>query len=65
MHEDKVARRLAERRVGVSALLSHGFYVYFWFYLSWQHLKEETGREYYPLYHALGMLVPGLNLYIA
>ena len=36
-----------------------------WFYLSWQHLKEETGREYYPLYHALGMLVPGLNLYIA
>jgi hypothetical protein len=60
-----VARRLAERRVGVAALVSDGFYLYYWFYISWQHLKEETGRGYYPGWHALGMLVPGLKLYIA
>ncbi|MDP6347742.1 MAG: hypothetical protein QGF81_05160, partial [Dehalococcoidia bacterium] len=60
-----MARRLAERRVGVAALLSDGFYLYYWFYISWQFLKEETGRDYFPIRHALGMLVPGLNLYIA
>lgn len=60
-----VARRLGERRLGLAALVSDGLYLFYWFYVSWKHLKEETGRAYYPVWHALALLVPGLNLYIA
>ncbi len=48
----------------VAAVLSHGVYLYYWLYLSWKHLREETGRNYYPVWHALAMLAPVFNLYI-
>ncbi len=60
-----VARHLGGRRLGLAALVSNGLYLSYWFYISWKHLKEETGRDYYPVWHALGVLVPGINLYIA
>lgn len=60
-----VARRLGERRLGLAMLISDGLYLFYWFYVSWKHLKEETGRDYRPALHALGLLVPFLNLYIA
>lgn len=51
--------------MGLLALVSDGLYLFYWFYISWKHLKEETGRDYRPVWHALGILVPILNLYIA
>lgn len=50
--------------MGLGALLSDGLYLFYWFYLSWKHLKEETGRGGSPFWHAFGAGLPVLNLYI-
>lgn len=62
------AETLAGRRrplwvVGALALLSLGAYVPIWFGLTWAELRrEKEDASFMPLGHALGTLLPGVNV---
>lgn len=50
--------RLSLGRVVLVCMLSSGFYMLYWFYLTWKQLEVETGERHYPVWHVLGVLVP-------
>ena len=50
--------RLGRGRIALDCVLSSGFYVFYWLYLTWKQLKEATGNPHYPVWHALGLFVP-------
>ena len=58
-----VAVRLTEARVIAFTVLSAGLYLFYWFYLTWKQLANETGEDHYPVWHALSLLVPIYNLF--
>ena len=50
-------------RVLVMSVLSYGFYLLYWFYLTWKQYRDHTGREVYPIWHALTLFVPIYGLF--
>ena len=50
--------KLGQGRVILVCMLSSGFYLFYWFYLTWKQLKEATGNPHRPVWHALGLIVP-------
>jgi len=51
-------RLLSPTRVIVFSLLSNGFYVFYWAYLTWKQLASETHETHYPVWHGFSLLVP-------
>ena len=54
---------LSLARVVLLSLLSSGTYFFYWLYLTWRHLRDETGEKHYPVWHALTLLVPIYGLF--
>lgn len=52
-------------RIFFMTALTFGFYLFYWFYLTWQQYRDYTGREAYPVWHALTLLVPLYSLFRA
>ena len=50
-------------RVLLMTVLSYGFYLFYWFYLTWQQYRDHTRTEVFPVWHALSILVPIYNLF--
>lgn len=50
--------RLSLVRVALVSILSFGLYIFYWFYLTWKQLADETREDHYPVWHALSLLVP-------
>ena len=57
------AVRISTGRVILVTFLSAGFYLVYWFYLTWKQLASETTEEHYPVGHALSLLVPIYGLF--
>ena len=56
---------LSLNRIFFMTALTFGFYLFYWFYLTWQQYRDYTGKEAYPFWHALTLLVPLYNLFRA
>ena len=54
---------LSLNRIIFMTALTFGFYLFYWFYLTWQQYRDYTGREAYPIWHALTLLVPIYSLF--
>lgn len=54
---------LSPTRILVMAVLSFGLYLLYWFYLTWKQYRDHTGREAFPVWHALTLLVPIYGLF--
>ncbi len=50
-------------RIIVMMVLSDGFYLFYWFYLTWKQHQDHTRSEAYPVWHALTLLVPVYGLF--
>jgi hypothetical protein len=46
---------ISPARVVLVSALSYGLYLVYWFYLTWKHYRDHTGREAYPVWHALSL----------
>ena len=49
---------LSLNRIFFMTALTFGFYLFYWFYLTWQQYRDYTGKEAYPVWHALALEVP-------
>ena len=58
MESIQASVRLGKGRVILDCVLSAGLCVFYWFYLTWKQLQEETGNPHRPVWHALGLIVP-------
>ncbi len=54
---------LSPARIVLMSVLSYGSYLLYWFYLTWKHYRDHTGREAYPVWHALTLFVPIYGLF--
>ncbi|MSQ40942.1 MAG: hypothetical protein EXR55_04665 [Dehalococcoidia bacterium] len=54
---------LSPARIILMSVLSQGLYLLYWFYLTWKHYRNHTGRDVYPVWHALTLLVPIYSLF--
>jgi predicted nucleic acid-binding Zn-ribbon protein len=54
----EVAVLLSPVRLLVFPVVSAGLYIFYWFYVTWRHLKPVTREDHYPIWHALTLLVP-------
>jgi len=45
-------------------IASFGFYAIYWMYLTWKQLRSERDVQHFPVWHALGFLVPEYSLLI-
>jgi hypothetical protein len=57
------AVRLGSGRVAVLTVLSMGLYLFWWFYLTWKQLTNETHDEHFPVWHSLALFVPFYGLF--
>ena len=61
---DRVLRyRISLQRVLLMSVLSYGFYVFYWFYITWKQYRDHTDANAYPVWHALTLLVPIYGLF--
>ena len=58
-----VSYLIPTQRVLLMTLVSHGLYLFYWFYVTWKQYQEHTGEEAYPVWHALCLFVPIYNLF--
>ncbi len=56
---------LSLNRIFFMTALTFGFYLFYWFYLTWHQYRDYAGKEAYPFWHALALLVPLYNLFRA
>ena len=49
---------LSLNRIFFMTALTFGFYLFYWFYLTWQQYRDYAGKEAYPVWHALALEVP-------
>ncbi len=54
---------LSPQRVAVMPVLSYGFYIFYWFYLTWRQYRDHTGSRAFPVWHALTLLAPIYGLF--
>jgi len=50
-------------RITVLAIVSFGFYIVYWMYLTWRQYRDHTGEEAYPVWHALTLFIPIYGLF--
>ncbi|RMF25346.1 MAG: hypothetical protein D6760_01245 [Deltaproteobacteria bacterium] len=48
----------------VLSILTLGLYEFYWFHRNWRHFSEHLGRPLRPGWRTLGLLVPGLNIFL-
>jgi O-antigen/teichoic acid export membrane protein len=58
MESIQASVKLSEKRIWLVCILSSGFYLFYWFYLTWKQLRDITGEHHYPVWHALALGVP-------
>ena len=49
---------ISPARIVLLSILSSGLYNIYWIYKTWQHYRDHTGAEAYPIWHGLTQLVP-------
>ena len=54
---------ISPNRVLFLTVLSYGMYFLYWMYTTWRHYRDYTGREAYPVWHALTLFVPVYSLF--
>lgn len=54
---------LPVRRVVILALISAGFYLFWWLYITWKHYRDHRNETAFPIWHALTLMVPVYNLF--
>jgi hypothetical protein len=50
--------RLEASRLVIASILSGGLYIFFWLYITWKQLAQETHDVHFPVWHALTWTVP-------
>jgi hypothetical protein len=45
-------------RILFMSVISPGLYVFYWLYLTWKQYRDHTGKEAFPVWHALTQMVP-------
>ena len=53
---------ISPQRILFMTIATSGFYLFYWYYLTWKQYRESSGAEVYPVWHALTLLVPIYNL---
>ena len=64
--KDQTARTgypISLNRILILTIVSFGFYLIYWFYLTWRDYRDHTGSEAYPIWHALTLFVPIYGLF--
>jgi hypothetical protein len=60
---DSNALRFSVTRLVVLSAVTSGLYFFYWLYSTWKQLQDETGDVYYPVWHALSLIVPVYGLF--
>ena len=55
--------RASPERVLLMTVVSAGFYIFYWFYLTWKQYRDHTQAQAFPVWHALTLLVPVYGLF--
>lgn len=55
--------RISPNRILVMTLVSAGFYLFYWFYITWQQYRNHTGNKVFPTWHTLSLTIPGYGLF--
>lgn len=55
--------RITASRILLLTILSNGLYFLYWFYLTWKQYGQHTGRQVYPVWHALTLFLPVYSLF--
>ena len=50
-------------RVLLMSVISFGFYLFYWFYVTWKQYRDHTGEEVFPVWHAMTLGVPIYSLF--
>ncbi len=64
MAQEFTGTRLSTKRIATVMIASFGFYAIYWMYLTWKQLRSERDVQHFPVWHALGFLVPEYSLLI-
>ncbi len=48
----------------ILSILTLGLYEFYWFHRNWRHLEEHLQQQLRPGWRTLGLLVPGLNVFL-
>ena len=51
------------RRILIMSVLSHGLYLFYWFFLTWKQYRDHTGNPVFPVWHAMTLMVPVYSLF--
>ncbi|MCI0895514.1 MAG: zinc-ribbon domain-containing protein, partial [Chloroflexi bacterium] len=43
---------ISVRRILIMSVLSHGLYLFYWFFLTWKQYRDHTGNPVFPVWHA-------------
>ena len=54
---------ISVRRILLMSVLSHGLYLFYWFFLTWKQYRDHTGNPVFPVWHALTLMVPVYSLF--
>jgi len=54
---------ISGRRILLMSVLSHGLYLFYWFFLTWKQYRDHTGKPVFPVWHALTLMVPVYSLF--
>ena len=54
---------ISVRRILLMSFLSHGLYLFYWFFLTWKQYRDHTGNPVFPVWHALTLMVPVYSLF--
>ena len=54
---------ISVRRILIMSVLSHGLYLFYWFFLTWKQYRDHTGNPVFPFWHALTLMVPVYSLF--
>ena len=54
---------ISGRRILLMSVLSHGLYLFYWFFLTWKQYRDHTGNPAFPVWHALTLIVPVYSLF--
>ena len=45
-------------RVALLVAATYGFYLFYWYYLTWRQYRDHTGERAYPICHTITLLIP-------
>ena len=54
---------ISVRRILIMSVLSHGLYLFYWFFLTWKQYRDHTGNPVFPVWHAMTLMVPVYSLF--